>query len=68
MLQATLPAGDVRKELRWNLLPTYHEMLDWARYLALEEEDDEAPAQKEKKSVQPAGDGMAGKGRILGGA
>ncbi|VFQ69576.1 unnamed protein product [Cuscuta campestris] len=32
-------------------------MLARAKYLALEEEDDEAPVHKEKKSAQPAGEG-----------
>ncbi|VFQ67562.1 unnamed protein product [Cuscuta campestris] len=57
MLQAALPAGNVPKELWRNPLPTYQEMLARAKYPALEEEDDEAPAQKEKKNVQLAGDG-----------
>ncbi|VFQ68768.1 unnamed protein product [Cuscuta campestris] len=41
MLQAALPQGDVRNELRRNLLSTYQEMLARTKYLALEEEDDE---------------------------
>ncbi|VFQ82092.1 unnamed protein product [Cuscuta campestris] len=54
MLQAALPQGDVRKELRQNPLLTYHEMLARAKYLAFEEEEnDEPPVQKEKKSGQP---------------
>ncbi|VFQ64024.1 unnamed protein product [Cuscuta campestris] len=57
MLQAALPQGDVRKELRRNPLPTYQEMLARAKYLALEEEDDEPPARKEKKSGPPAAEG-----------
>ncbi|VFQ80909.1 unnamed protein product [Cuscuta campestris] len=56
MLLKALPLGDVRKELQRNPLPTYQEMLARAKYLALEEEDDEVPVKKEKKSVQPAGD------------
>ncbi|VFQ92779.1 unnamed protein product [Cuscuta campestris] len=55
MLQAALPQGDVRKELRRNPLSTYQEMLARAKYLALEEEDDEPPVRKEKKSGQPKG-------------
>ncbi|VFQ85584.1 unnamed protein product [Cuscuta campestris] len=50
MLQAALPQGDVRKELRRNPLSTYQEMLARAKYLALEEEDDEPPVRKEKKN------------------
>ncbi|VFQ68857.1 unnamed protein product [Cuscuta campestris] len=57
MLQAALPQGDVRKELRRNPLSTYQEMLARAKYLALEEEDDEPPVRKEKKSGPPAGVG-----------
>ncbi|VFQ85197.1 unnamed protein product [Cuscuta campestris] len=55
MLQAALPQGDVRKELRRNPFSTYQEMLARAKYLALEEEDDEPPVRKEKKSGQPKG-------------
>ncbi|VFQ77163.1 unnamed protein product [Cuscuta campestris] len=54
--EVALPQGDVRKEVRRNPLPTYKEMLARAKYLALED-DDEAPAQKEKKGGQPAGEG-----------
>ncbi|VFQ95106.1 unnamed protein product [Cuscuta campestris] len=57
MLQAALPQGDVRKELRRNPLSTYQEMLARAKYLALEEEDDEPPVQKEKKSGPPVAEG-----------
>ncbi|VFQ95895.1 unnamed protein product [Cuscuta campestris] len=57
MLQAALPQGDVRKELRRNCLPTYQKMLARAKYLALEEEDDEPPVWKEKKSGLPAAEG-----------
>ncbi|VFQ61181.1 unnamed protein product [Cuscuta campestris] len=53
MLQAALPQGDVRKELRRNPLSTYQEMLARAKYLALEEEDDKPPVRKEKKSRPP---------------
>ncbi|VFQ69826.1 unnamed protein product [Cuscuta campestris] len=56
MLQAALPQGDVRKELRRNPLSTYQEMLARAKYLALEEEDDEPPVRKEKKSGPPVAD------------
>ncbi|VFQ80249.1 unnamed protein product [Cuscuta campestris] len=57
MLQAALPQGDVRKELRRNPLSTYQEMLARAKYLALEEEDDEPPVRKEKKSGPPVAEG-----------
>ncbi|VFQ86047.1 unnamed protein product, partial [Cuscuta campestris] len=57
MLQATLPQGDVRKELRRNPFSTYQEMLARAKYLALEEEDDEPPVRKEKKSGPPVAEG-----------
>ncbi|VFQ64851.1 unnamed protein product [Cuscuta campestris] len=57
MLQAALPQGDVRKELRRNPLSTYQEMLAWAKYLALEEEDDEPPVRKEKKNGPPVAEG-----------
>ncbi|VFQ66940.1 unnamed protein product [Cuscuta campestris] len=57
MLQAALPQGDVRKELRRNPLSTYQEMLARAKYLVLEEEDDEPPARKEKKSGPPVAEG-----------
>ncbi|VFQ95950.1 unnamed protein product [Cuscuta campestris] len=57
MLQEALPQVDVRKELRRNPLPTYQEMLARAKYLALEEEDDEVPVHKEKKGGQRAGEG-----------
>ncbi|VFQ92403.1 unnamed protein product [Cuscuta campestris] len=57
MLQAALPRGDVRKELRRNPLSTYQEMLARAKYLALEEEDDEPPVRKEKKSGPPVAEG-----------
>ncbi|VFQ66936.1 unnamed protein product [Cuscuta campestris] len=56
MLRAALPAGDVRKELRRNLLPTYQGMFARAKYLALEEVDDEVLAQRERKSVQLVGE------------
>ncbi|VFQ61122.1 unnamed protein product, partial [Cuscuta campestris] len=57
MLQAALPQGDVRKELRRNPLSTYQEMLARAKYLALEEEDDEPQVRKEKKSGPPVAEG-----------
>ncbi|VFQ98450.1 unnamed protein product [Cuscuta campestris] len=57
MLQAALPQGDVRKELRRNPLSTYQEMLARAKYLALEEEDDEPPVRREKKSGPPVAEG-----------
>ncbi|VFQ70831.1 unnamed protein product [Cuscuta campestris] len=57
MLQAALPQGDVRKELRRNPLSTYQEMLARAKYLALEEDDDEPPVRKEKKSGPPVAEG-----------
>ncbi|VFQ86991.1 unnamed protein product [Cuscuta campestris] len=57
MLQAALPQGDVRKELRRNPLSTYQEMLARAKYLALEEEYDEPPVRKEKKSGPPVAEG-----------
>ncbi|VFR03026.1 unnamed protein product [Cuscuta campestris] len=57
MLQAALPQGDVREELRQNPLSTYQEMLARAKYLALEEEDDEPPVRKRKKSGQPVAEG-----------
>ncbi|VFQ72036.1 unnamed protein product, partial [Cuscuta campestris] len=57
MLQAALPQGDVHKELRRNPLSTYQEMLARAKYLALEEEDDEPPVRKEKKSGPPVAEG-----------
>ncbi|VFQ80110.1 unnamed protein product [Cuscuta campestris] len=57
MLQAALPQGDVRKELRRNPLSTYQEMLAKAKYLVLEEEDDEPPVRKEKKSGPPVAEG-----------
>ncbi|VFQ77692.1 unnamed protein product [Cuscuta campestris] len=57
MLQAALPQGNVRKELRQYPLSTYQEMLARAKYLALEEEDDEPPIRKEKKSGQPVTEG-----------
>ncbi|VFQ85179.1 unnamed protein product [Cuscuta campestris] len=57
MLQAALPQGDVRKELRRNPLSTYQEVLARAKYLALEEEDDEPPVRKEKKSGHPVVEG-----------
>ncbi|VFQ84371.1 unnamed protein product, partial [Cuscuta campestris] len=57
MLQAALPQGDVRKELRRNPLSTYQEMLARAKYLALEEEDDEPPVRKEKKNGPPVAEG-----------
>ncbi|VFQ88695.1 unnamed protein product [Cuscuta campestris] len=57
LLQAALPQGDVRKELRRNPLSTYQEMLARAKYLALEEEEAEPPVQKEKKSGQPVTEG-----------
>ncbi|VFQ79638.1 unnamed protein product [Cuscuta campestris] len=57
MLQAALPQGDVRNELRRNPLSTYQEMLARAKYLALEEEDDEPPVRKEKKSGPPVAEG-----------
>ncbi|VFQ98448.1 unnamed protein product [Cuscuta campestris] len=57
MLQAALPQGDVRKELRRNPLSTYQEMLPRAKYLALEEEDDEPPVRKEKKSGPQVAEG-----------
>ncbi|VFQ72539.1 unnamed protein product [Cuscuta campestris] len=57
MLQAALPQGDVRKELRRNPLSTYQEMLARAKYLALEEEDVEPPVRKEKKSGPPVVEG-----------
>ncbi|VFQ93639.1 unnamed protein product [Cuscuta campestris] len=57
MLQAALPQGDVRKELRRNPLSTYQEMLARAKYLALEEEEDEPPVRKEKKSGPPVAEG-----------
>ncbi|VFQ88201.1 unnamed protein product [Cuscuta campestris] len=57
MLQAALPQGDVRKELRRNPLSTYQEMLARAKYLVLEEEDDEPPVRKEKKSGPPVAEG-----------
>ncbi|VFQ90020.1 unnamed protein product, partial [Cuscuta campestris] len=57
MLQAALPQGDVRKELRRNPLSAYQEMLARAKYLALEEEDDEPPVRKEKKSRPPVAKG-----------
>ncbi|VFQ89820.1 unnamed protein product [Cuscuta campestris] len=56
ILQAALPQGDVRKELHRNPLSTYQEMLARAKYLALEEEDDEPPIQKEKKNGQSTGE------------
>ncbi|VFQ62046.1 unnamed protein product [Cuscuta campestris] len=57
MLQAALPQGDVREELRQNPLSTYQEMLARAKYLALEEEDDEPPVRRWKKSGQPVAEG-----------
>ncbi|VFQ66070.1 unnamed protein product [Cuscuta campestris] len=40
MLQAALPQSDVPMEFRRNPLPTYQEMLERAKYLALEEDDE----------------------------
>ncbi|VFQ90858.1 unnamed protein product [Cuscuta campestris] len=57
ILHAALPQGDVRKELQRNPLSTYQEMLARAKYLALEEKDDEPPVRKEKKSGQPVAEG-----------
>ncbi|VFQ73312.1 unnamed protein product [Cuscuta campestris] len=48
MLQAALTQGDMRKELRQNLLSTYQEMLTREKYLALEEDDDEPPVRKDR--------------------
>ncbi|VFQ59770.1 unnamed protein product [Cuscuta campestris] len=56
-LQVALPQGDVRKELRRNPLLTYQEMLARAKYLALEEEDDEPLVRKEKKGGPPVAEG-----------
>ncbi|VFR03159.1 unnamed protein product [Cuscuta campestris] len=57
MLQEALPQGDVRKDLRRNPLSTNQEMLARAKYLALEDDDDEPPVRKEKKSGQPVAEG-----------